>query len=1046
MALIIGGGINIGGSITISPAGSTPLNSGMLFEYNVGNSMSYSGSGSDFGNFNNGPSNYDVNYLFDLNSDYTNNTLGNYGVFNSSGPNAADQWVSQGNQSYFKFDPANQTYLDSNSLNGDVLSAGSSYTLFAMVNVNDFGTPDNPGTWTGGIVSGAQAVFGFLPPGTTPSYYPALVAGNDYLGQFGAYDLDTQFQPNTWYAVAVTYDANSQVMKLYVDGVNTVTTTSVAPFANNEPLYWGTWEGANFLNGNMAVMTAWDRALSSAEIVSYTNSVSSPYQSTPLQTYSQLFTTIGENTFTVPAGVTSISTVAVGAGGGGTQDAYSPPGQLSGLFDPATTFNATTTLSSQTQIQVDGVTYPSILDVTTDYMVAGTLINSYYPNLVPAALLVVSSIDKTDVGNVLITTNKPFDISTSGSEFTFTKALVAADGGYENFDSNYQNLNGGGPGPRALPLVYNGGGGRGGVVDYIQSWGLGGGGAGGYGVHDPFVCFDPNQTRINDGDGDTATGVANVVNQLSNNNLTVASTVQNLNGNLGIATGTYEIQRGEKVMFSLTVDLYTDNNNMGIGFGNYNANIEGSLGRDVNSAGFYNSGDFKFNNGVPYYGYPTFSQEDVVDIALDNASTSINEQLVWIRVNGGDWNGSPAASPTDGTQGVPVTLYNPLYLMTTQGDAVGGLGQWSINISNAYSIPSGYTFIAGDAAGGSTGGDGSMDNIFTAKPGQMADGAGSGAGGGGRFNDSGTGGGGVGLYGAGSPGTVGNWASGDDLNANYSGSVAVGGRGGSRRGNSGTQGGQATAWNGGYGGWPGAGGGSATGFYDSGQAGALAFSNNIPVTPGQTLTAFVGKGGVGQNDGGNGSNGAVRIVWPGNARQFPATNVGVDPAGPSSITVGTTDFTAGGGSGQMNVNSSGGYVTGLTSNGGNNIIDSYVYLFGLDNDTLAQDITAMFRQARMTTINTLNYIGSQNNPNIFNAYIFNVTWADNSTGKVRMSWGINGTLTISVIDTTSDDWQTATPGTQNGFPTNPIKAGTFNFPATFTPYTPLTESWGQAWC
>jgi len=64
-----------------------------------------------------------------------------------------------------------------------------------------------------------------------------------------------------------------------------------------------------------------------------------------------------------------------------------------------------------------------------------------------------------------------------------------------------------------------------------------------------------DQTRINDGNGDYDTGYANVVNQLSNNNLTVSSTVENLNNNLGIATGTYQIERGEKVMFSLTGNL-----------------------------------------------------------------------------------------------------------------------------------------------------------------------------------------------------------------------------------------------------------------------------------------------------------------------------------------------------------------------------------------------------------------------------------------------------------------------------------------------------------
>jgi hypothetical protein len=1040
MALIIGGGINIGGSITISPSGSAPPPGvGMLFEYNAGNSMSYSGSGSSFNdaNFNNGPSNYNQNYLFDLNSDINTATLGNYGVFYGGDNGALTQWVSQGASSYFVFN-GTDTYIDCNGLTGNVLTGGSSLTYFAMVNVSNFGDNVTP---TGGIVGGDQSAFGFFPPNTAPfsNPYPLFFACaqqgplNNYV-----FDTTTQFQPNTWYAVAFTYDANTQVGKLYVNGVNTGTQTNMPPFTNNEPLYWGMFEGFNWLNGKMSIMTAWDRVLTQPEIASYTSSLNYPYQTIPLQTYSQLFDTPGQYNFVVPAGVLSVSTVAVGAGGSGTQSAFSYPGQLSGLFDPSTSYTAQTTLVSNTQIQVNGNTYPGILDVTTDYMVAGTDINNTYPNVVPAALLVVSSIDKTDVGNVIITLSKPINTTSVGDEFTFTKALVAADGGYENNDSGWSNDSGNGPGPRALPLVYNGGGGRGGVVDYLQSWGLGGGGAGGYGVNDPIVAYDPNQTRIYNGDGDTSTGVANVILSLSNSNLTVAATANTTSS--GIATGTYEIQNGDQLMFSLTVDAVSGPSGSGIGFGNYNANIAGFVGYDINSGAFYNDGNFYTGGHVDSSGYPTFTTGDVVDIAVADTGFGTS-QLLWIRVNGGDWNGSNIANPATATNGVGITLYNPLYLMTSQGDNTS-IGQWSINTSHTYSLPAGYTFIAGSADAGSTGGDGSMDELYTAKAGQGQ--GGSGAGGAGRYDDSGTGGGGVGLYGVGNPGTLGVWINNNDLQANYTGSVATGGRGGSRRGQSGTQGGQATAWNGGFGGWPGGGGGSATGYYDSGMGGALAFSNNIPVTPGQTLSVFVGRGGYGADDGGSGANGAVRIVWPGDDRQFPDT-AGIDPTGPSSFTIAVNDFANASNNNNMSANFSGGYVVSLTGTAGNNIVDSYVNLSGLVNNTLAQDITAVYVQAGMTTFGTLQYSGATPDPMYFNAYIFNVTWADNSTGKVRMSWNSQyGQLILSVIDTGDDAWQIASPLRSSN--PNPVLGGTFSFPATFTPYTPLIESNGDAWC
>jgi hypothetical protein len=41
--------------------------------------------------------------------------------------------------------------------------------------------------------------------------------------------------------------------------------------------------------------------------------------------------------------------------------------------------------------------------------------------------------------------------------------------------------------------------------------------------------------------------------------------------------------------------------------------------------------------------------------------------------------------------------------------------------------------------------------------------------------------------------------------------------------------------------------------------GGLGYKNNISVTPGQSISLKVGTGG------------AVRIIWPGNARQFPST-------------------------------------------------------------------------------------------------------------------------------------------------------------------------------
>jgi len=109
--------------------------------------------------------------------------------------------------------------------------------------------------------------------------------------------------------------------------------------------------------------------------------------------------------------------------------------------------------------------------------------------------------------------------------------------------------------------------------------------------------------------------------------------------------------------------------------------------------------------------------------------------------------------------------------------------------------------------------------------------------------------------------------------------------------------------------------------------------------------------------------------------------------------------------------------------------------------------------------NAFTAAGMTTNDNGGYAYLWNVTWGDNSTGVVRMQWSSdlilgttnNGVLRLSPVDTTiNTDWQTPDTSFTNPYPvypSNAIKTGTFRFPATFTPYSPLTEKGlnGQ-WC
>jgi len=1067
MALIIGGGISIGGNIIISTG--APL-AGPLFSYVMGNSISFNGQGFDlaYGNFG-GPLNQanGTSLIFDTSSDYANGAYGNIGIFQAeSGSNnvtAGNIFVNHGPLSYATFDGgANGQFIDSTFTTGGFMSggynipAGSSFTYFAVVRVNSFINSGN-GASTGGIVGGNSSLFGFLPPDTLgPDNYPLLIAG---IGAPQCGDIVTQFQPNTWYAVAVTYDNISQIMTIYTNGVQPAGPsqgTGVAPLSNNEPLYWGTWEGNNWLNGDLAVMSAWSRALSAGEIAAYTAEYGAPYgisvqrqdNDMPTQTSSQIFSVPGLATFNVPYGVSNVSIVTVGGGGAGGRDGFSPPGGDTYVYTPwgaqGIAMNTNAAYATAPFISFDcssGNNAIILGNVEPGWLVIGSDFNNDNPNraLIQGNVYgIVTTIDSSNVSNVIIGVS-PSVTSTSGGIYNFLgNVIVGAQGAFEA-EYGYKNATIG-PGPRAMGINADGYG-SGGVQSFFSNDQLGGGGAGGYGTNASVVAFDPNQTFVYDNNGNLNTGVANITLQLSNDNLTVAATANNASYP-GIATGTYTIT-GEKVMFSLTMTVSAPSGNQGIGFGTTNANIQSYVGSDIYSVAFYNDGSFVTNGNQVTIGYPTFTTGDIIDIALDN-SNSMN-QLTWYRVNGGEWLGDPTTDPATDTKGVAISLTGAVYLMTTQGDQ-NGIGEWSINTSNTYSIPSGYTFIAGLGNAGSTGGDGAPYPLPTNQSGQ-GDGAtigGSGGGGGGIIYNTGSGGGGTGLYGIGNPGTAGGWVDEDQYNnpGNVNNTIfADGGRGGSRRGNSGTAGGTASNWAAGAGGWPGGGGGSGTDYYGAGNGGALAYKNNVSVTPGQQIAIIVGQGGYGGGvsnsfyySAGAGAGGAVRIVWPGDTRQFPNTNVGIDPSGETSFTINPGDF------------SQGSPVSSI-SIGGGSIGNSYTQLYP-SNDTVAQNLFAFLRQAGVYTQNLLNNGALPNDPNIFNAYIFNATWAVGSTvtsGLVRIGYnGTYGTFFITTVDPSNTDYQIASP--LNNDPGGATLPGTYNFPATFTLLTPAIESGGNYWC
>lgn len=190
----------------------------------------------------------------------------------------------------------------------------------------------------------------------------------------------------------------------------------------------------------------------------------------------------------------------------------------------------------------------------------------------------------------------------------------------------------------------------------------------------------------------------------------------------------------------------------------------------------------------------------------------------------------------------------------TSNGSSGGAGG-TVGAGTGFAGGAGGT--SGSSGGGGAGGYAGAGGAGGSGTSNGTAGTGGAAGGGaGNTNVStlGYGGGGVGLLGQGDSGSGGIYGYG------YPYGNGGGGSGGST--GLGSEGGP-------YGG--GSGGANSFG---AGGGGALAYANNISVTPGSSYTVVVGAGGTWNGGQRIGANGAVRIIWPGDLRQFPSTNTG----------------------------------------------------------------------------------------------------------------------------------------------------------------------------
>lgn len=148
------------------------------------------------------------------------------------------------------FDGADDYVLCGNLLSG-------SYTKEAWVYVTNFGLSNN--IISGGATDGRHA---FFIPNTSGN---RLSAGHN--GVWTAVQDPTPLVTNTWYHVAVTYDAATTTMKLYKNGTLVASNTNVAPYTNGNMVRLGAFDnGTNLLNGKLDEVRIWNRVLSACEL------------------------------------------------------------------------------------------------------------------------------------------------------------------------------------------------------------------------------------------------------------------------------------------------------------------------------------------------------------------------------------------------------------------------------------------------------------------------------------------------------------------------------------------------------------------------------------------------------------------------------------------------------------------------------------------------------------------------------------------------------------------------------------------------------------
>jgi hypothetical protein len=148
------------------------------------------------------------------------------------------------------------------------------------------------------------------------------------------------------------------------------------------------------------------------------------------------------------------------------------------------------------------------------------------------------------------------------------------------------------------------------------------------------------------------------------------------------------INGNDKVMFSIYFNSTQPLVGVGgryIGIGtrlmNYQGPFNGNPGNDDKSLGFSDDGKYYYNGSVQVSGLPTWTSEDIVDIAISAGGTS----KIWLRVNNGDWNGNVVNNPETGVGGLGISGITSYYPAVCPGI----YGNMTI-LNSGYQLPNNF--------------------------------------------------------------------------------------------------------------------------------------------------------------------------------------------------------------------------------------------------------------------------------------------------------------------------------------------------------------------